>query len=118
MPDPAYEWAYQVERRKLLADHPLCVHCQEREATRADHQPPLSMHEHIPGTGCCILVPSCQPCEIRQAVLLQRPHYRPPPEALPEPVGYGAEDPIWDVPWLADLRDVPENATWPRLMTA
>jgi len=24
---------------------------------------------------------------------------------------------MWDVPWLADLRDVPRNASWPRLMT-
>ena len=29
----------------------------------------------------------------------------------------GPEDPCWDVPWLAELRNVPENASWPRLMT-
>lgn len=25
---------------------------------------------------------------------------------------------VWNVPWLADLRQVPDDATWPRLMTA
>jgi hypothetical protein len=29
----------------------------------------------------------------------------------------GPDSPVWDVPWLADLRDVPDNASWPRLMT-
>jgi hypothetical protein len=32
-------------------------------------------------------------------------------------VGRGPDDPVWDVAWLAHLRDVPENATWPRFMT-
>jgi hypothetical protein len=35
-----------------------------------------------------------------------------------EPDGFGAGDPVWDVPWLDGLRDVPSSATWPRLMTA
>ena len=26
-------------------------------------------------------------------------------------------DSVWDVPWLAELRDVPADAMWPRLMT-
>src|SRR3954447_12210745 len=29
--------------------------------------------------------------------------------------GLDVSDGRWDVPWLAELRDVPENATWPRL---
>jgi len=29
----------------------------------------------------------------------------------------GPEDPCWDVEWLAELREVPEDATWPRYMT-
>jgi hypothetical protein len=30
----------------------------------------------------------------------------------------GPEDPVWDAcPWLAELRDVPADACWPRLMT-
>jgi len=30
----------------------------------------------------------------------------------------GPDDPVWDVPWLAAFRDVPEDATWPRIMSA
>ena len=35
-----------------------------------------------------------------------------------EPAGFDVDDPVWDVPWLDELRDVPADATWPRLMTA
>jgi len=34
-----------------------------------------------------------------------------------EPDGFGVGDAVWDVPWLDDLRGVPENGWWPRLMT-
>jgi hypothetical protein len=38
---------------------------------------------------------------------------------MPEPVGFDVDDSIWDVaPWLDDLREVPADAVWPRLMTA
>jgi hypothetical protein len=29
----------------------------------------------------------------------------------------GPDSDVWDVPWLEELRDVPESASWPRLMT-
>jgi hypothetical protein len=35
----------------------------------------------------------------------------------PEPDGFDADSAVWRVPWLDDLRDVPANAVWPRLMT-
>jgi hypothetical protein len=41
----------------------------------------------------------------------------PRPAAVVEPVGWAVDDPIWDVAWLDELRDVPADATWPRLMT-
>jgi hypothetical protein len=34
-----------------------------------------------------------------------------------EPEGFEVDDPVWDVPWLDGLREVPDNAWWPRLMT-
>lgn len=40
-----------------------------------------------------------------------------PPEPERERDGLAADDPRWDVPWLAELRQVPPDATWPRLMT-
>ena len=35
-----------------------------------------------------------------------------------EPAGFAVADSVWDVPWLDRLRDLPAEATWPRLMTA
>jgi hypothetical protein len=34
-----------------------------------------------------------------------------------EPAGFGFEASVWDVPWLDELRELPVEATWPRLMT-
>jgi len=34
-----------------------------------------------------------------------------------DPAGFPAASPVWDAEWLADLRDVPADAVWPRLMT-
>ena len=39
------------------------------------------------------------------------------PEVPIEPEGFPVEHRAWDVPWLDDHREVPENACWPRLMT-
>ena len=98
--------------------HPL----HARPATRADHQPPLSLHEHIEDSGCCILVPSCLACERKQAGLLggsvqaRRDRLAAP---LTEPSTIAVGDSRWDqCPWLDELRaDMPPEATWPRLMS-
>ena len=34
-----------------------------------------------------------------------------------EPVGFDVDDVVWDVEWLEDLRELPVEAVWPRLMT-
>lgn len=44
-------------------------------------------------------------------------HATTAPAAELDAVGYPADSPVWDVPWLEHLRDVPDTATWPRLMT-
>jgi hypothetical protein len=41
----------------------------------------------------------------------------PEPDPVPEPVGFGPDDPVWNVPWLEQLLEVPADAVWPRLMT-
>jgi hypothetical protein len=86
-------------------------------ATEADHLPPLKLHDHVPGTDCCVLIPSCGPCARRQGGRLatkqigqHRPTMLAEPEAVPRE--------CFDVPWMADLLDVPADATWPRFMTA
>jgi hypothetical protein len=112
--------AYKRARAKLLLDFPVCAHRGPHcagTATEADHQPPLSLHEHRQGTGCCELIPSCGPCARRQGGRLatkQVAQHRPTMLAEPAPIPRAC----FDVPWLADLLDVPADATWPRFMTA
>jgi hypothetical protein len=115
-----YGGGYRKARQLLLAGRPDCWQGCGRPATEADHQPPLSRHLHVDGSGCCTLVPSCGPCQRQQAAELAMGLDLPPapdPEPLSEPEGFSADDAVWDRPWLAELRDVPGNATWPRLMT-
>jgi hypothetical protein len=38
-------------------------------------------------------------------------------EPDPEPAGFDVDAAVWDVGWLDDLRDVPADGWWPRLMT-
>jgi hypothetical protein len=111
----------------------MCAHCRCRVANTADHQPPIALHAHTgEGTGCCELVASCEVCAHRQGAAVQRailagrvpaPRLAPPtsitaaPAPIADPAGYDQTDPVWDVDWLDDLRDVPPDATWPRLMT-
>lgn len=113
--------AYQAERKRLLKDHPPCIHRGQNcagTATEADHVPPLSMHHHVPGTNCCVLAPSCGPCAREQGGQLR--HLAP----VKPPVDSKADEPDpvpiekFNVAWLQDLLDVPADATWPRLMTA
>ena len=43
----------------------LCWHGCGRPATTRDHQPPLALHAHVEGSGCCELLPACHPCNSR-----------------------------------------------------
>src|SRR5262245_30752288 len=113
-----YDADFRRERRILLANQPLCVHCGQERATIADHQPPLALHDHVKGSKCCVLVPSCRVCSFAQGGDVAHS------VDLPEPVaprreweGFGPDDPVWRVPWLEPLLDVPADAVWPRLMT-
>ena len=71
-PGSPYNSRYRRQRAALLGMAPWCHHCRERRATEADHQPPLSLHVHREGSGCCQLVPSCKPCRQKQAVAILR----------------------------------------------
>jgi hypothetical protein len=108
--------AYRRARAALLEQRPPCAYCGA-EATEADHQPPLSLHDHAPGSDCCVLVPSCGRCGRSQGASLRNsgaaPRARPVEVAEPAPI----ELERFEVPWLEDLLDVPPEATWPRLMT-
>lgn len=110
---------YERERRVLLAGNPTCAHCRRRRASQADHQPPLALHTHINGSGCCTLVPICARCHAEQAARLGAGE-RLPTLVVPElhPVEESLPVEMFDVAWLADLGDVPADAMWPRLMSA
>lgn len=118
---PSYERA-----RARMVGRPceLRLVCAGAPATSADHVPPLSRHRHVEGSGCCRLRPACAACQQRQAVTLANETQRGRASVvddlveLVEPDGFPVDDPVWDVPWLDDLRDVPADAVWPRLMTA
>jgi hypothetical protein len=118
-----YGSTHQRIRRMMLDPPVMCAHCQRERATTLDHDPPLAMHKHRPNSDCCRLIPSCMPCNNRGGVQVMKGLWRPNAEqaamdAPPEPVGLDAEHPAWRRAWLRDLRAVPEDGVWPRLMTA
>jgi hypothetical protein len=120
--DPVYLRA----RAALLAGGPVCAECKVRPARVADHVPSLSEHRHVLGGGCiCVLQPHCWECSAsqggqlraRQLEELGRIAGQQEEEVVVEPLGFGPDDRAWDVPWLDELRDVPAEGSWPRLMT-
>lgn len=119
---------YLTARAQMLAAGVLCYECGERPARVADHVPSLSEHRHVLGGGCvCVLRPHCWQCSSSQGGRLRARQLdeelgriadeRQDEEVVIEPVGFGPDDRAWDVPWLDDLRDVPAEGSWPRLMT-
>lgn len=85
---PRYE---KVRAALLGAPCQMQLMCDGAPATSCDHEPPLSRHTHIEGSGCCLLRPACTPCQLRQARMLsgQTAHFRSlglePPRADIEP---------------------------------
>jgi hypothetical protein len=124
-PDPVYLTA----RATLLATTPLCHECKVRPARVADHVPSLSEHRHVIGGGCiCVLRPHCWECSASQGGRLRARQLdeelgriagqtHEEEQVVLEPVGFDSDDRAWDVPWLDQLRDVPAEGSWPRLMT-
>src|SRR5262245_52493259 len=112
--------------RGLLLDPPVpCAHCQREVATELDHDPPLAMHVHRAGSGCCRLIPSCPGCQRSPGLLVADGTWRPgvqlasvEAEEEEERGGIGQDDPRWRAPWLAEELDrMPASASWPRLMS-
>ena len=108
-----------------MLDPPVaCAHCRKAVATTLDHDPPIAMHVHREGADCCRLVPSCEECNRRGGVMVAEGRWRPGVEVAdlepdPERDGLPAGDRRWRVPWLRELvAGMPDDATWPRYMTA
>ena len=64
---PRYE---KVRRAHLGQPCELRLVCDGSPADSTDHEPPLSRHTHVEGSGCCLLRPACMRCQVRQAHLL------------------------------------------------
>jgi hypothetical protein len=117
-----YGPSYERRRKQVLAGGARCHVCGD-PATEADHVPPLVLHRHVNGSGCCELLPSCGSCAREQGgQLVPGGIGRRDPDGgdiaeLPEPLGYERDAGAWAVEWLDDLLDVPDDAAWPRLMT-
>lgn len=58
---PYREAAYR-QLVDMLRAHPTPCACGNR-ALSPDHRPALALHRHVPGTGCCRLVPVCRRCQ-------------------------------------------------------
>ena len=118
---PYGERAHLAAGAWLKRHHVRCVHCNWRRATEPDHVPPLATHAHREGSGCCRLQPTCGPCARLQGGMLRwrrdRVEADEPGEVI-EPDGFDVLDAVWDVAWLDELRDVPENAVWPRFIAS
>lgn len=122
MPKAPYGRREYIRGRAELLGQP-CVHNCGRPASVADHQPPLSLHQHVEGSGCCVLMPSCAKCSVEQGGLIARALHRGSAVKVElevvEPEGFGPRNTVWDgAPWLKSLRRIPRDACWPRLMTA
>ena len=119
--DP-YGWQHQKRRRALIRPGAVCHQCGEA-ASELDHVPPLALHVHVEGSQCCRSLPSCGPCQRRQAVELGfTGHWTPAQPTVVEellvPDSPGPESSTWDAaPWLERYRDVPREGRWPRYMT-
>ncbi|HEY6416343.1 MAG TPA: hypothetical protein VIX41_08900 [Acidimicrobiales bacterium] len=60
------------EAKQVLARTPTpCSWGCGRRATTPDHVPALAAHRHIPGSGCCVLVPACGPCNYGRGARLR-----------------------------------------------
>jgi hypothetical protein len=85
VPRAGSPYAYGQQRRALLDKPQVCHLCGSAPATSADHEPPLSRHVHVPGTGCCTLIPSGLRCQRRQGGRLMRQHEPERKRSIPPP---------------------------------
>lgn len=116
-----YGPAHERRRAVLLTPGSRCHLCGA-PATELDHVPALSEHVHVEGSGCCTGRPACSPCQRRQGGELGQKARRAAVDDAGEVIEPddtpGPGDPLWAVPWLTDLLEVPAHATWPRYMSA
>jgi len=116
-----YGPAHERRRRALIRPGARCHLCGA-PASEVDHVPPLALHTHVEGSGCCRSLPACGPCQRAQAADLGWHRHGAPapvvkPAVLEPPDSPGPDAVVWQVPWLDEYRCVPADASWPRYMT-
>lgn len=85
--DSPYNHRYAKERKTLLGlPCEMQLVCQGAPGTSADHEPPLSRHTHVEGSGCCRLRPACQACQREQQKMLAGQTMRFRALGMPPPV--------------------------------
>ena len=63
-----YGSRYRKVRAALLGQPcQMRLVCDGAPSDSCDHDPPLSRHTHVEGTGCCSLRPACMGCQHKQA---------------------------------------------------
>lgn len=63
--------AYSSGRyKRFVVQGRRCTWCGNMATTR-DHEPALALHAHVEGSGCCVLVPACRPCNSAHGRLVQ-----------------------------------------------
>lgn len=63
MARPAYRDPHYRAAAADLRRRPRPCRCGA-PATTLDHVPPLALHHHVRGSGCCVLVPACVRCNL------------------------------------------------------
>lgn len=117
-----YDSRHQRARLEQLETDPWCWVCGE-PATVADHDPPLSRHDHDPAGCWCVYRSMCDRCSRAQggnlgAATTNARIEAPSVDVWEDPDPVPSDDPRWEVDWLADLRaNMPESASWPRFAT-
>ena len=84
----AYDRNYRRERQAMLALRLSChlrLVCDGAVADSADHDPPLSLHAHVRGSGCCRLVPACLSCQHHQGGLIRSGRLKAKVRRIPPP---------------------------------
>jgi len=73
----------------------------------------FTQHSVVPALRDLVIRPTPESAGIEQPFDSDSPIIN-----IPEPITPDFDNPVWDIaPWLDDLRAVPANATWPRLMS-
>ena len=89
----------KVRRAQLGQPCQMRLVCDGSPADSSDHDPPLSRHAHVEGSGCCALRPACMACQHKQRRMLAGQTARFKALGLPVPVAVPAEIPPQSRMW-------------------